>query len=174
MFEIIFVSAIVLCAAIAVVVLVMVVRSVYGKTDDQKKTPTSEPKQDVDEKPKSYYETLSDEVELTKVLSAGRQLNNAGLPIRLKNLKNSRSYSLTVCPELIIGRLEVDGVFTISNDPAVSKKHCRLYINNNSLWIEDLKSANHTFMNGQTVTSPTPVKSGDELKVGNTHLLIFY
>lgn len=174
MFEIILVSAIVLCAVTAVVVLVIVLRSAYGKTNNQKNTPASEPKQDVDAKPKGYYETLSDEVELTKVLSAGHQLNNAGLPIRLKNLKSSHSYSLTVCPELIIGRLEVDGVFTIGGDPAVSKKHCRLYINNNALWIEDLNSANHTFLNGQTVASPTPVKSGDELKVGNTRLMIFY
>lgn len=174
MFEIIFVSAIVLFAVIAVVALVIILRSVYGKSNEQKKTPAPETKQDVEVKPKSYYETLSDEVETTKVLSAGHQLNNAGIPIRLKNLKTFRSYSLTVCPEVIIGRMEIDGVFTISGDSAVSKKHCRLYIDNNVLWIEDLKSANHTFLNEKTVDSPTPVKSGDELKVGNTRLMIFY
>lgn len=173
MFEIIFVSAIVLCAVIAIVILVLVLRSVHTqKLDSVDQAPKDH--QEPETKRNNYYETLSDEVELTKVLSAGHQLNNAGIPIRLKNLKNSRSYSLTVCPELIIGRMEIDGVFTINGDSAISKKHCRLFINDNALWIEDLKSANHTFLNGQTVSSPIPVKSGDELQVGNTHLMIFY
>ena len=157
---------------IAVAVLVIVLRSVYTSKNNDELPPESNQEPEV--KPQSYYEVLSDEVELTKVLNAGHQLNNAGLPIRLKNLKTSRSYSLIVCPELIIGRMEIDGVFTIKGDPAISKKHCRLYTDGNNLWIEDLNSANHTFLNGQQVDSPVPVKSGDEIKVGNSLLMVFY
>lgn len=175
MLEIIIISFAVLCAVGAIVGLVFFLRSVYakkGQSEPAPPEPAAAPEPVVEQK--NYYETLSDEVEMTKVLNAGHELNNAGFPIRLKNLKSSRSASLTVCPELVIGRMEIDGIFTIHDDPAVSKRHCRLFIDDSGLLLEDLNSSNHTYLNGEQITSPVPIRSGDEIRVGNTRLMVFY
>ncbi len=49
----------------------------------------------------------------------------------------------------------------------VSRRHCRLDLNNEALEIHDLGSRNGTFLNGQQVNGETPVKAGDYLRIGS-------
>ncbi|MBQ6381361.1 MAG: FHA domain-containing protein [Clostridia bacterium] len=98
----------------------------------------------------------------------------AGLRIRMVNAKTSQQVSVSVNPELVIGRKAASGVYVIPNDTGISRKHCRLFVNNNKLWVEDLGSTNHTFVNGKCIQQPTPISSGDEMRVANTRLVIYY
>jgi pSer/pThr/pTyr-binding forkhead associated (FHA) protein len=49
---------------------------------------------------------------------------------------------------------------------AVSRRHCRLYVHDDSLVVEDLDSANGTFVNGARVKDTQIINSGDRLEVG--------
>lgn len=78
--------------------------------------------------------------------------------------------------EILIGRIDpVSSIFpdidTTSHggiEKGVSRKHCRLLLNGESLFVEDLGSANYTFINRMRLQpgQQQPLQDGDELRLG--------
>ena len=56
-------------------------------------------------------------------------------------------------------------------DPGVSRYHCWILVRDGSTFIEDLASANGTFVNGERIRLRRALKSGDRLRVGSTEFL---
>lgn len=48
---------------------------------------------------------------------------------------------------------------------AVSRQHAQIRLVNGDYWVEDLKSRNGTFLNGQPVIAPRKLQNGDTLKI---------
>jgi pSer/pThr/pTyr-binding forkhead associated (FHA) protein len=70
---------------------------------------------------------------------------------------------------MVIGRApDCDHVLDL---PIVSGHHARLCRVDDQVWIEDLGSANGTFVNGRRIDRRTAVKSGDAINLG-THSLV--
>lgn len=55
----------------------------------------------------------------------------------------------------------------VLTDKSLSRQHARIRPTASGLVIEDLGSTNGTFVNGQRVTSPTLLRAGDTLQLGN-------
>jgi hypothetical protein len=51
-------------------------------------------------------------------------------------------------------------------DDLVSRRHTRIYPADGQYLVEDLGSKNGTFLNGEKVTRPTPLRPGDYLRIG--------
>jgi pSer/pThr/pTyr-binding forkhead associated (FHA) protein len=51
--------------------------------------------------------------------------------------------------------------------PFVSRRHCQLVRIGDEVLVQDLKSRNGTFVNGQRVSRPLHVQDGDELMLGH-------
>lgn len=66
--------------------------------------------------------------------------------------------------QFLIGRDEVCQLRPAS--PAISKKHCGIYVRDGQVFVTDFGSTNGTFLNDQPVTAETPLATGDRLKVG--------
>ena len=83
---------------------------------------------------------------------------------------NARGERLTVETELLLGRaMSVEG--RLGDDPVLSRRHARLARDaEGRLTIEDLGSANGTFVNGQRVEAPRTLGVGDLVSVGETVL----
>lgn len=79
-----------------------------------------------------------------------------------------RTYTLTHEP-LPLGRAET-GV-TIKGT-AVSRRHARIVREGRAFVLEDLDSANGTFVNGQRVVGPHTIQVGDRIQVGSTVLVV--
>jgi pSer/pThr/pTyr-binding forkhead associated (FHA) protein len=87
-----------------------------------------------------------------------------------------RQVVLPVVPETYLGRLDaahsifpnldltVDGGI----ETGVSRRHAKIYHLTGRFFIEDLDSANGTFVNGERLVPylPYPLQSGDELRLG--------
>jgi len=71
--------------------------------------------------------------------------------------------------ELILGR-EHGSADLVLDDPGVSRRHARVLTDAGALVVEDLGSSNGTYVNGQRITGPVEVASGDELQLGGTVL----
>jgi FHA domain len=56
-------------------------------------------------------------------------------------------------------------------DPAVSRRHARIYRGADAVWMEDLGSTNGTYINGDRLTVPYRLRDGDEIKLGNTQAI---
>lgn len=71
---------------------------------------------------------------------------------------------------------------TIGRDPAcecplldedtISARHARLSYHHGQWWLEDLDSTNGVFLNGERLSTPTVVISGDEIGCGNICLAV--
>ena len=83
---------------------------------------------------------------------------------------NARGERLSVEIELLLGRaMSVEG--RLGDDPVLSRRHARLARDaEGRLTIEDLGSANGTFVNGQRVQAPRTLEVGDLVSVGETVL----
>jgi hypothetical protein len=56
-------------------------------------------------------------------------------------------------------------------DAAVSKWHARLHCDGVVTSIEDLGSTNGTFVNGQRIETPTPLRRGDRIGLGTNQIV---
>jgi pSer/pThr/pTyr-binding forkhead associated (FHA) protein len=66
--------------------------------------------------------------------------------------------------ELVIGRKEPAGL--IINHPEISRRHARIYLQNENYFIADLGSSNGTSVNGVPVVTPRQLSSGDMIQLG--------
>ena len=77
---------------------------------------------------------------------------------------------ITLDDELMIGRAE-SGEGRLGNDPELSRRHARVFRDGQGRWsIEDLGSANGTFVNGVRISEPRPLQVGDAVRLGRTTL----
>jgi predicted component of type VI protein secretion system len=67
-------------------------------------------------------------------------------------------------PELVIGR-EQNADITV-NDPEVSRKHARIFLQGQNCFIEDLGSTNGTTINGQRIEGPYMLQGGETISFG--------
>lgn len=114
------------------------------------------------------------------------QLRKPKKPIRSsKKDKNEESltattYLLTIEPqdtqgteypleeEMFLGRDE-ECEITIS-DSFTSHRHARIFLQENTLYLEDLTSTNGTFVNGEKIEKPHLLEQRDRIQIGNTVL----
>jgi hypothetical protein len=57
-------------------------------------------------------------------------------------------------------------------DDTVSTRHAQLTYHHNQWWLEDLSSTNGTTLNQIIITMPTVLTAGDEIKCGDTRLIV--
>lgn len=77
-----------------------------------------------------------------------------------------RGSVVPVRSEITIGRKDENSI--VLSDRHVSGDHARLFIKNEVLFIEDLKSTNGTFINGTRVEGKAKLFAKDEVTIGNT------
>jgi len=73
--------------------------------------------------------------------------------------------------EIVIGR-DVNADVAV-NTAEVSRRHARLLLDAGVYIIEDLGSTNGTFINGQRLNSPMPLRSGDVIMLGEAATLVY-
>ena len=70
--------------------------------------------------------------------------------------------------EMFLGRDE-ECEITIS-DSFTSQRHARIFLEENTLYLEDLTSTNGTFVNGEKIEKPHLLEQRDRIQIGNTVL----
>lgn len=127
----------------------------------------------VDEK--NYFKGLLDDRCDTVLIDMNNKNNSdAPLKVTLKNMNDMSITTLLIKDSAVIGRIDSDGSTYVIEDTSVSKKHCVLYLYSGSLFIRDLNSTNHTYVNDQRITKDTVLRDGDRLKVGRTEFIVSY
>ncbi|MCS7251407.1 MAG: FHA domain-containing protein [Anaerolineae bacterium] len=94
----------------------------------------------------------------------------------LQVLTSGRRLVIRSDQEIMVGRLDVGrGIFPQVDltpdgglEGGVSRRHARIFFQNNQFYIEDLGSTNGTYLNGTRLDpySPRPLGDGDELRMG--------
>ena len=72
--------------------------------------------------------------------------------------------------EIVVGRTAASD--RVIDQPMVSSRHARLFQVGNEILIEDLNSANGTFVNGKRIDRATAVRPGDKIGLGSYSLTL--
>lgn len=93
----------------------------------------------------------------------------AGLCIRISHINTGQLYDIYLENQVVIGR-EGGSAFLQLRDSLISNKHCMIYRKGEQIFIQDLDSTNHTYLNGCVLESPMPICSGDLIQIGRSTL----
>lgn len=83
-----------------------------------------------------------------------------------ENINLKKGGVIPVMGALSIGRKEDNRL--ILNNPYVSGHHARIYLKNGEYTLEDLGSTNGVIVNNKKLENKCILKSGDEIKIGNS------
>jgi pSer/pThr/pTyr-binding forkhead associated (FHA) protein len=102
--------------------------------------------------------------------------------LRVTMTESKRQVQLPVVSEIYLGRLDAaHGIFPDLDltadgglEGGVSRRHAKIHQKGNRFFIEDVGSANGTFLNGQRLTPylPHPLQKGDKLQLGRLQLSV--
>ncbi len=95
------------------------------------------------------------------------------LMLRITELGSGRTENIPLYDAIAIGRERQQNAFVVT-DTSVSKRHCRVYLSGGEVWLTDLNSFNHTYLNGSLVSGSVRLSGGSIIKMGNTELRIDY
>ena len=84
----------------------------------------------------------------------------------------SRVYTCRVSEPVVIGRDLREADMAVEGNKSISRAHCRLFCDGDTCFVEDLNSVNHTYLNGEMLTSPMPLKEDDILRLGTVELVV--
>ena len=85
---------------------------------------------------------------------------------------NATGQDIPLEQELVIGR-STPGMGSLGGDSEISRVHARVFRDaSGQLTIEDLGSTNGTFVNGNRIGAATPLRPGDQVRVGQTSLSV--
>lgn len=93
-------------------------------------------------------------------------LVNTSTGVRFKGILRDR---------LIVGReinMTVSDYMSVNDERSMSRKHIEITNYGGKVYIKDLNSTNHTWVNGVYVTSEIPVNNGDIVKLGYGEYII--
>lgn len=70
--------------------------------------------------------------------------------------------------EILIGR--ANNCDVVVNDNGVSSKHSKIFVDNEDIYIEDLRSMNGTFVNGRRISGKVKINAFSKVSLGNYSL----
>src|SRR5512138_922366 len=73
--------------------------------------------------------------------------------------------------EMFVGRDLSNDI--VINDPEISRRHARLFLQGASYVLEDLGSTNGSFVNGQRLVGPNILRPGDTITFGERMSLVY-
>jgi hypothetical protein len=85
---------------------------------------------------------------------------------------NAAGSNIALDNELVLGR-STPGLGSLGGDSEISRVHARVYHDpSGQLMVEDLGSTNGTHVNGNRIAGATPLRSGDQLRVGQSTMTV--
>jgi diguanylate cyclase (GGDEF)-like protein len=110
-------------------------------------------------------------------------IDSAMLQQARAELNDSHQAYLIVIAGPHVGRMiKLDGAITVGRSPradaelsdvGISREHARILHRGDHVFVEDLQSANGTYVNGRQVTTECELQQGDKITLGTTTILKF-
>lgn len=101
------------------------------------------------------------------------QVKDHGADISPEELSgNIRNMEKQIClqDQILIGRSRMCDL--VWSDRCVSKKNSRIYIKDQTIYIEDLNSKEGTVLGGMRLYAPNPLRSGDVISIGAVSFIL--
>ena len=83
-----------------------------------------------------------------------------------------KRFELLIKDKIIIGREAGQDGISIDYDPQISRKHCSFSSHGGRIWVDDLGSANGTYINNTKLTIPVMIMPDEVLTIGETSFFV--
>ena len=93
-------------------------------------------------------------------------MNQASYLIYEDGPNAGKSFHISSDIEQHIGR-DPDICSIVLEDPMVSRNHARIFFHNEEFYLENKSAINQTYVNGEEIADPTPLREGDVIQIGN-------
>ncbi len=94
---------------------------------------------------------------------------NTSLTLYLKDAEQpEREFSAPLQGRVSIGRSD-DNKIVLNYDQSISRAHCEIAFQDNTLWIRDLDSTGGTFVDGERITGTVPLPVGATVRLGHVN-----
>lgn len=116
---------------------------------------------------KSEHSLFCDEITDKVLVSQGQEVK--GQQIRIIKIGGDLRYGETavnIIDSFVIGRKSEKSDLAVPDDRWLSDVHCKLFLNNDHVYIEDLNSENGTYVNGVPIVSPMKLSEDDIILIG--------
>ncbi len=92
----------------------------------------------------------------------------------LTNYATKDRYEKMLTDSIVVrrGTIDADAKTLCIPDPRISHRHCAFVLERGAVFVEDLGSTNHTYVNYNVVAGLTRVWSGDIVSLGNIHFIV--
>lgn len=93
--------------------------------------------------------------------------------IVLEDIRTGEFYKKTLSDRLYLGRKNdrrLDNFIELPQYEYLSRTHAMMYQINGQIYLQDMKSSNHTWVNGQMIQQAVILQSGDIIKLANAEL----
>lgn len=118
---------------------------------------------------------LGDNEERTFIMNSASASLNAGLKVftlsSAEDASKQFSRQIREGESLSVGR-QKDSDIVIDFNGSVSRKHCRVFMENGEIYVKDEGSSYGTIVNDQTANNPLPLRDGDTITLGNCKLYV--
>lgn len=156
-------------AGIALVVIVITV--VLTMTHKRKKESAEKPKPTEKETVtlKGDTELLSEPSDSTGGTHLLTQETEGNGSLQLMSCQEpKRCYTVSLDTPATLGRDRRSCNIVLDMDRSISAKHCKIYGRHTEVFVEDIGSANHTFVNGRQADGAVRLYSGDIIRLGRS------
>ena len=83
-------------------------------------------------------------------------------------------FDLEIVDRVVLGRDPAVSQLVFEHDGNISPSHCEIFFENGFLYVQDLGSAQGTFLNGTPLTTRQRIEETDVLRIGHTELRITF
>lgn len=123
----------------------------------------------------NFFKGVPGEMDETRLLGTDHRTGKMRrITVKFVNLRTGKTDVIDLYDQIIIGRSPGPNGFTIESDPSISKQHCMIFANEGRLYLMDMKSVNHTYLNSNLITDTVPLMPNDIIKIGSTQLSVRY
>ncbi|MGN0691123.1 MAG: FHA domain-containing protein, partial [Oscillospiraceae bacterium] len=159
--------AIIAIAVAAAAVIVCIIMAVTSKK--KKKAADEEPASLADN---SDTMILSSRSGNTEILIGDN--TSAARSVILRDVADSmKTFEVTLSESgAVIGRSSDSSSVVIDYDKSISRKHCKIFLRDNEVYVQDLGSGNKTYVNDVPISSAHILHNTDEIKIGRTKLRV--
>lgn len=123
-----------------------------------------------------YQQPVQPEEDATVFLGAETQQPAPAPVVHVVTLKDKYNpavaFQTRFTENSVIGRNAEECNIVLVNEEAVSRKHCKLEVQNETVVVEDLGSSNGTYLNENRVEMAMPIHTGDVLKIGRSEFIL--
>lgn len=88
--------------------------------------------------------------------------------VKLVNSEGDAEYESELSSQIVIGKCGESNDINIKGDKAIAGKQCRMYIDRKGYKLEDLGSANGTYLNDDYIIGAVNIKDNDILMIGRS------